>query len=919
MDYIGMKSARRPQGMTIGKRWNRQWTMVLLTLLVVLIFVGCSDEETPVETELEVQASKPVVSRFFDALWIDGETIDYHPMYATKTKREIKEPQHLLPFNMNGLTFDAGGLQPEIISYTLYDDEGDTVEIGMVDQLTRNNENLGYLFQIHFNGLFEENEEFLLEIAVSMDGDKAFYYTGLQFNSGANNELQISDMYGKLKSMLKKEETSISGEPLIWFDEAVDNMHIFDVSFTGAKRLDQGFDYCRYDMRLGNNVSAESLDMTIGTKRNKQRFYYNSDAGWIMGTQETIGENDEVANDANHKLQLKSVSNDSYELIYNNEEMVIFDKEESYLHKILHLETFDSDYVYDEYADHEISVLDLKDDGSVHFIIYGYQNNLETEEHYDINQKYGVGFYRYEDGLVIRLSFVEDGREVNVMRSYYEAMTFYNREMGTLFFWDKQSLYALNFEEEEFSHEGYFLKGEFQQEDGIIAWQGSDEKYNASVFVASLDSETFEVKNFYRTGENRHLLSIKNGQVIVGVYDMANTFETLDQTVEYRYHRLDVYDRHGHWMESIESGDESYFGDVYEEDGQVLVDRLKMKSRGEEKSFRLYYEVIDTIELDNGTEPGSDDAQYTDDSVFVETYPDGVIEGNEEKLEGKDMIYLHKSPYINSGQKITFGYEPVDIYEISADGLILYADQFQSALKKAKNYKQVKITYIDKRENDTTRTLLFDSNWKQSEAYLEEVLVIPQRPELPRGCEVTSLSILLNFYMEAAPDKMELAAGLEASADDYEVINGIIHFSDMHYEFAGSMEDVNEPGLGVYVKPVKDLSEVYVSGNTVTYGSFDVTGMSFEQMLTFVSNDTPVLIIIPNRYKAVPDYAIEVWKTPSGFMEVTYQEHSVVLMGFDDNYAYYSDPSREIIDKKPIGEFQQAWESIGSQGMIILE
>ncbi len=60
----------------------------------------------------------------------------------------------------------------------------------------------------------------------------------------------------------------------------------------------------------------------------------------------------------------------------------------------------------------------------------------------------------------------------------------------------------------------------------------------------------------------------------------------------------------------------------------------------------------------------------------------------------------------------------------------------------------------------------------------------------------------------------------------------------------------------------------------------------------------PVLIITPNRYQEVQDHSKQVWKTPSGYMEVTYQEHSVVVMGFDEKHVYYSDLQARI-DKNP--------------------
>ena len=62
---------------------------------------------------------------------------------------------------------------------------------------------------------------------------------------------------------------------------------------------------------------------------------------------------------------------------------------------------------------------------------------------------------------------------------------------------------------------------------------------------------------------------------------------------------------------------------------------------------------------------------------------------------------------------------------------------------------------------------------------------------------------------------------------------------------------------------------------------------------------------------------MEVWQTPTGEVNVSYNEHSVVVVGYDDNYFYVNDPygiKNQPVDKS---SFIASWEQFGSQAIYI--
>jgi len=98
----------------------------------------------------------------------------------------------------------------------------------------------------------------------------------------------------------------------------------------------------------------------------------------------------------------------------------------------------------------------------------------------------------------------------------------------------------------------------------------------------------------------------------------------------------------------------------------------------------------------------------------------------------------------------------------------------------------------------------------------------------------------------------------------------------------------------------------------------NITGASLAQILTFVSHGQPVQIISSNM-AAVPDALKISWQTENGYMEITYREHSVVVVGFDGAFIYYADPLTGRVGKSPKASFEAGYEAFGRQALVITE
>lgn len=182
---------------------------------------------------------------------------------------------------------------------------------------------------------------------------------------------------------------------------------------------------------------------------------------------------------------------------------------------------------------------------------------------------------------------------------------------------------------------------------------------------------------------------------------------------------------------------------------------------------------------------------------------------------------------------------------------------------------------------------------------------IKQLPELPRGCEVTSLAMMLQ-HAGVKVGKMELAKEVKKVPFSQNGLRG-----NPYDGFVGDMYSYNKPGLGVYHGPIQKLAEKYLPNRVV-----NLTGKDFSYVLRMLDKGQPVWVITNSWFQKLPDSQFSTWKTSTGPLKITYREHSVLVTGYDDQNIYINDPlyhkGNRAVNKK---RFIDAWNQMGKQAI----
>lgn len=187
-----------------------------------------------------------------------------------------------------------------------------------------------------------------------------------------------------------------------------------------------------------------------------------------------------------------------------------------------------------------------------------------------------------------------------------------------------------------------------------------------------------------------------------------------------------------------------------------------------------------------------------------------------------------------------------------------------------------------------------------------QVPLIQQLPELPRGCEVTTLAMLLQSA-GVKVNKMTLAK--QINKVPYRTKNG--YQGNPNIGFVGNMYDTSKKGYGVYHKPLANLAHHYLNDRVL-----DLTGSSFQRIADQVKKGKPVAVTVSYQYKPLSKRQFVTWHTKQGPVKISHNEHMVLITGVDSHHVYVNDPYADKPNTKVARTpFVESWRQFGKQAI----
>lgn len=162
--------------------------------------------------------------------------------------------------------------------------------------------------------------------------------------------------------------------------------------------------------------------------------------------------------------------------------------------------------------------------------------------------------------------------------------------------------------------------------------------------------------------------------------------------------------------------------------------------------------------------------------------------------------------------------------------------------------------------------VVINSGQYKSADWITGVPLIAQRPELPNGCEITAVTMMLQ-YAGAKVDKMQMAREMPRS-------------SDPNYGYIGQPWD--QTGITIFPPALMNLVEKY------TGTAKNLTGQNFDAI----------------KYQINLGHPVVTWNTLYGF-----PYHALVVTGYDQNNVYYNDCWTDQTLQMGLNQFINNWNT----------
>lgn len=757
----------------------------------------------------------------------------------------------------------------------------------IVDENTQN-VLLEAILQTH-RGMFNGNDDGTKRI-VGNRQDGAFY------NANQNSSERV---------LLWKSPTHA-----IKMNEPVANIKAYDpltlkyqveMTFTVASRVDYDFEYWDFKETFEGVVSKDGVTISgyrrVGNRKNEPYF-----DGEILKW---------VVDEGFPQMEMDTLNSENgryMTFVYGNQ-IYLLDKTYNALVKVFGFDQLDSDYIMDEDDNHAIKLLKIEDTGNISYMVYGYMPAGKVAG----NNGVLVGSYDQSSMENKNEFFVKLPYGFKTLKYYIENTSYYNKK-GDHYYWVMENqLFGLDLQKKVMKNMGNISGYIKYSRDGLIYTVDSLSKENNGIQLMNLTGDTLGTSLLVYENELTRVIGTFKGKVVVGTYTLKNSYEYLNGSVFYPFNSIKILDYVGEVIKEMKPQTGTYYQDVvlnHEGYLSATVYQLKRQIANTPNLSKVAYEKVEE-------QQSLFEWEVTDSQKNISVIALEEKEGMNRMLVDYASIQLSREALLiakeakNGKVKVLEEkIQPIDkLFEVYINNQFLgVTNRIDEALLKIKNSGQ---GLIFERDRNGKRALIYHEAVVPSKVRWVAPM-FSQYPELVRGCEVTALSMFLSYYLGSNIDKMTLSNQIRIDETPETKIDGMISFGDMHKGFVGSITERTKPGLGVYVEPLYDLAKNYVAG------VYNLTGSSFEQVLSFVGNEGPVLVITPGHYNSVPTSLIQNWMTPSGYMEVTYKEHSVLIVGYDDQFVYFNDPNNGKLNKQTIEAFQAGWENQGSQALVVI-
>ena len=214
-------------------------------------------------------------------------------------------------------------------------------------------------------------------------------------------------------------------------------------------------------------------------------------------------------------------------------------------------------------------------------------------------------------------------------------------------------------------------------------------------------------------------------------------------------------------------------------------------------------------------------------------------------------------------------------------------------------------------------TLLSEKVYRNSTGTrLTDFEIMEQYPELPTGCEITAMTMVLNYYGYNV-DKVTMALDYmpKLQAEFYRSEDGRLMGPDLENFFVG--DPTEETGYICGTGAIVTAANAYLTDVGSDMTAVAMKNAQPEELYDLIDQGTPVVIwcTINMEDRAETDS----WYREDGtYMEWSTNDHGAVLIGYDEDTVTVADPIYSRITVSRV-QFEKIFAERGGQCVILTE
>lgn len=201
------------------------------------------------------------------------------------------------------------------------------------------------------------------------------------------------------------------------------------------------------------------------------------------------------------------------------------------------------------------------------------------------------------------------------------------------------------------------------------------------------------------------------------------------------------------------------------------------------------------------------------------------------------------------------------------------------------------------------------------EAYqIQDFPIVLQMPQLPTGCEITALTMALQYYGYSVDKTVMASQYLPTAPAEFDYgSDGRRYGPDMENYFVGN--PFTNLGYICGTSAIVTAANRYLEGQSSSLRAVDRTGATAEELYELVSQDTPVVVWVT--IGMADRRATQGWYTQTGaYMEWSTNDHGAVLIGYAQDTVTIADPIAGMAEYGRT-QFEEVFASRGSRCVIL--